>query len=251
MGLLGGKVALVTGGTRGIGEAISIELCKEGAMVVASYLKNDQAANALCQSVAGMGGRLVAVRSSVAEPDEISQLRDRIKLDFNGLDILVSNAGPGVFRPYDKLNDYHMRWTWNNNVGGLFRLVQTMLPLMEGRSGRIVALTSLGSHRVLRDYAAIGTAKAAVEALVRYLALELGRKGITVNAVCPGIVDTEALRHLDRSKAVMAWSKARTPVGRLVTPADVAGLVCFLCGDRASMIDGQILVIDGGYSIRA
>ncbi len=129
---------------------------------------------------------------------------------------------------------------------------QLASPGMEERGwGRIVGLTSLGSIRAFPEYSIVGVSKAAIEAITRYLAVELAPSGITVNAVSPGVVETDALHHFPSRDKIVPFSKQRTPAGRLATPRDVAGLVAFLCSEDAAMITGQTIHVDGGYSITA
>jgi enoyl-[acyl-carrier protein] reductase III len=163
------------------------------------------------------------------------------------LDVLVHNAATGVIRPALETNDKHWDWTHSANARALLSLARAAAPAMPGGSS-IVALSSLGSSRVLDDYALVGTSKAALEALVRYLAVELAPRGIRVNAVSGGVVDTEALDHFPNRERMLEIGSG-TPAGRIVTPDDLAGAVCFLCGPDAEMIRGQILVVDGGFSL--
>jgi enoyl-[acyl-carrier protein] reductase III len=138
----------------------------------------------------------------------------------------------------------------NANARALIGLARAAVPAMpEGSS--IVALSSLGAQRVLENYVLVGASKAALEAIVRHLAVEFAPRGIRVNAVSAGVVDTEALNAFPNREQMLSWSLARTPAGRLVEPGDVAGAVCFLCSPDAEMIRGQTLVVDGGYSLLA
>jgi enoyl-[acyl-carrier protein] reductase III len=165
------------------------------------------------------------------------------------LDVLVHNAATGVIKPALETEDKHWDWTLNANARALLSLTRLVAPSMpEGSS--IVAISSLGSVRVLENYTLVGTSKAALEALVRYLAVELAPRGIRVNAVSAGVVSTGALEHFPNREEMLA-SGARNPVGRLVTPDEVAGVVAFLASPDAEMIRGQTIVIDGGWSLPA
>jgi enoyl-[acyl-carrier protein] reductase III len=165
------------------------------------------------------------------------------------LDVLVHNAATGVIRPALETEDKHWDWTLNANARALLALTRVAAPAMPSGAS-IVAISSLGSVRVLENYSLVGTSKAALEALVRYLAVELAPRGIRVNAVSAGVVDTGALDHFPNRDEMLA-SGAENPAGRLVTPDDVAGLVSFLCSPDAEMIRGQTVVVDGGWSLPA
>jgi enoyl-[acyl-carrier protein] reductase III len=165
------------------------------------------------------------------------------------LDILIANAAIGVMEPLLSVTHKHWQRTQGTNAWGFLAMTQLAVPLMRARGGgRIVALTSLGSARVVEQYGLVGSSKAALEALVRYWAVELAPEGIIVNAVSPGMIETDAVRSLSRPDALLEIVRQQTPAGRLATPEDVAGLVTFLCSPAAQMIVGQTLVIDGGYS---
>jgi enoyl-[acyl-carrier protein] reductase III len=163
---------------------------------------------------------------------------------------LVHNAATGVIRPALETEDKHWDWTLNANARALLSLARAAAPQMPNGSS-IVGISSLGSTRVMDDYVLVGTSKAALEALVRYLAVELAPRGIRVNAVSGGVVDTEALEHFPQKEQMLEWGKKRTPAGRLVEPKDIADAVVFLCSPEAEMIVGQTLVVDGGFSLPA
>jgi enoyl-[acyl-carrier protein] reductase III len=174
------------------------------------------------------------------------------------VDIFVSNAASGVLRSATELEDRHWQWTVDINAKAFFTLVQGLVKsdgdgasTLMGSGGRIVALSSLGAVRAIPQYTAVGASKAALEALVRHFALELGPRGIGVNAVSPGIVDTGALAHFPNREQLLDVARSRTPAGRLTTADDVAGVVAFLCTPEARMIHGQTVHVDGGYSVVA
>jgi enoyl-[acyl-carrier protein] reductase III len=163
---------------------------------------------------------------------------------------LVHNAATGVIRPALETEDKHWDWTMTANARALLSLTRAAAPQMPVGSS-IVAISSLGSARVLEDYVLVGTSKAALESLVRYLAVELAPRGIRVNAVSGGVVDTSALDHFPQKEQMLEWGEKRTPAGRLVAPEDIANVVAFLCSTEADMIRGQVVVVDGGFSLRA
>ncbi|MBI2845193.1 MAG: enoyl-[acyl-carrier-protein] reductase FabL [Chloroflexi bacterium] len=246
---LKGKVALVTGGSRGIGRAIALKLASQGADIVINFLRKKSAAEATAQEIQHLGVQTHLVKANVGEEEDIKRLFQEIKEVFEHLDIFVSNAASGVAKPITELGAREWEWTLGINARGFFLGAKEAAKLMEGRPGRIIALTSLGSQRVLPEYSMVGVSKAAVEALTRYLAVELAPQGILVNAVSPGVVDTDALNFFPSKDSLISLSKKYTPTGRMVTPEDVANVVAFLCSEEASMICGQVIVIDGGISL--
>jgi enoyl-[acyl-carrier protein] reductase III len=179
---------------------------------------------------------------------------DETENRFGGLDILVSNAGSGYNRPIMEQRPKGWDWTMDINARAYLFLAQKAVPLMEKRGGGwIVGISSPGSFRVLPEYAVVGASKAAIEALTRYLAVELASRNIIVNAVSPGVVATEALQHFSsmQDKNLLADAAKQTPAGRIVTPEDVARVVAFLCSPAAEMIRGQIIIVDGGFTLPA
>ncbi len=245
---LTGKVALVTGGSRGIGRAIADRLAEAGAAVAINYLRHAAQANEVAGAIRQRGGRALVIRANVAEADDIEAMFATLKTEFDRLDILVSNAASGVLRPALELTPRHWRWTLDINAGTLLPLAQHTVPLMPD-GGSIVAVSSLGAVRAIPNYTAVGASKAALEALVRHLALELGPRGIRVNAVSAGVVDTDALRHFPNRREILRTAARKTPAGRRTTAEDVADAVLFLVSPLAKMVMGHTLVVDGGYSI--
>jgi enoyl-[acyl-carrier protein] reductase III len=242
---LSGAAVLVTGGSRGIGKAIALRFAALGAARVAiGYLRSDAAAEETAEELRALGADPVLVRGNVSSQrvlDEVAAL--------GPLDVLVHNAATGVIRPALETEDKHWDWTLGANARALLALARVAAPAMPAGAS-IVGISSLGSQRVLENYTLVGTSKAALEALVRYLAVELASRGIRVNAVSAGVVDTGALEHFPNREAMLELG-AKNPVGRLVTPEDVATAVTFLCSPEAEMVRGQTLVVDGGYSLLA
>jgi enoyl-[acyl-carrier protein] reductase III len=242
-----GKSALVTGGSRGIGREIALRLVDLGAAKVAiSYLRADAAAEETAEEIRKRGAEAQLLRGNVGDPEKAKALVD----EAGPLDVLVSNAATGVIRPALELEEKHWDWTMNANARALHTLARHAAPHMAPGSS-IVALSSLGSQRVLTDYVLVGVSKAAVEALVRYLAVELAPQDIRVNAVSAGLVETGALAYFPERERMLEEFARRTPAGRLVEPKDVAEVVCFLASPAAGMIRGQTIIVDGGYSILA
>jgi enoyl-[acyl-carrier protein] reductase III len=250
---LQGRVALITGSSRGIGRAIALELAARGADVVVNYLRKRSAAEEVVANIEARGRRAIAVKANVGNADHIDTMFGRVKAEFGRCDILVGNVASGVVRPITEVQDKHWDWTLDINARSILRCARHAVPLMEAEDwGRIIGITSFGSTRVFSEYGVIGVSKAAIEALVRYLAVELAPKGIVVNAVSPGIVETEALKYFPIDvKETLVKAAERTPARRVTMPEDVARVVAFLCSDDAAMIVGQTIVVDGGWSILA
>jgi enoyl-[acyl-carrier protein] reductase III len=237
---------LVTGGSRGIGKAIALRFARAGQPRVAiGYLRNDTAAEATAEELRAAGAEPVLVRGNVSSPRVLDEVRA-----LGPLDAVIHNAATGVIRPALEVEEKHWDWTLNANARSLLGLARAAVPQMRPGSS-IVALSSLGSTRVLENYVLVGTSKAALESLVRYLAVELAPRGIRVNAVSGGVVETGALDHFPNREEMLEAARGRTPAGRMVTVEDMAGAVMFLCGPDAQMIRGQTIVVDGGFSLPA
>ncbi len=241
-----GKSVLVTGGSRGIGKAIALRFARDGAARVAiGYLRNDRAAEEAAEELRGAGTEPVLVRGNVSAERVIGEVRE-----LGSLDAVVHNAATGVIRPALETEDKHWDWTLNANARALLALARAAVPGMPSGSS-IVAISSLGSIRVLENYVLVGTSKAALESVVRYLAVELAPRGIRVNTVSAGVVETGALEHFPNREEMVELGLKRTPAGRLVEPEDVAGAVAFLCSPDAEMVRGHTLIVDGGFSLLA
>jgi enoyl-[acyl-carrier protein] reductase III len=240
-----GASVFVTGGSRGIGRAIALRFASLGAARVAiGYLRSDQAAEDTAAELRELGAEPVLVRGNVSSDRVLAEAAA-----LGPLDVLVHNAATGVIRPALETEDKHWDWTMTANARALLALARAVAPQMPSGSS-IVGISSLGSHRVLENYTLVGTSKAALEALIRYLAVELAPRGIRANGVSGGVVDTGALEHFPNKDEMLRFG-SDNPAGRLVTPEDIAATVTFLCSPEAEMIRGQTVIVDGGYSLKA
>jgi len=239
-----GASVLVTGGSRGIGREIALRFADEGAKRVAiGYMRNDTAADAVAGELRERGADVVRVRGNVSSArvaDEVGAL--------GPLDVLVHSAATGVARPALETEDKHWDWTLSANARALLSLTRAAAPSMP-KGSAIVAISSLGSVRVLENYVLVGASKAALESVVRYLGVELAPRGIRVNAVSGGVVETDALAAFPNRERMLRDARGRTPAGRMVETRDIADAVLFLAGPNAQMICGQTLVVDGGFSL--
>jgi enoyl-[acyl-carrier protein] reductase III len=245
-----GKIALVTGSSRGIGRAVALYFARRGADVIVNFFRNREPAEAAAAEIRSLGQRAEIIKADIGKEEGIHSLFDQVERIFGALDIYVGNAASGYNRPVLQQRQKGWDWTMNINARSLLFSAQRLVPLMDKRGGgAIVSITSPGSQRVLPDYSVVGASKAALEALTRYLAVELASHEIIVNAVSPGVVKTEALEHFAflQDPQMLDHLAQKTPAGRMVSPEDVAEVVGFLCSPAACMIRGQVITVDGGY----
>jgi enoyl-[acyl-carrier protein] reductase III len=245
---LAGRVAFITGGARGIGRACARKLAAAGCDVAINYYNSHEEAEALCGELRAQGRRALALQGSAGDPDSVAEMFEALKGTFDRLDFVISNAASGVLKPAMEMKLKHFRWCMETNAFALALLAQHAAPLMR-EGGRIVAMSSLGSLRAMPHYGFVGASKAALESLVRTFAQELGPRGIRVNAVSAGVVDTDALSYFPNREQLLAEFAQRTPAGPTLTPEDVAGAVYLLCLPEAAMINGATLFVDGGFAI--
>ena len=245
---LAGRVALVTGAARGIGRAAARKLAHAGCDVIVNYYNSHDEAQALCDEIVALGRRSFAVQGSVADVSSVDDMFAAIGERFDRLDIVVSNAASGVLKPALEMTLKHWRWCMETNAFALNLLAQRAVPMMPA-GGRMLAMSSLGASRAIPNYAFIGASKAALESLVRALAQELGPRGIRVNAVSAGVVDTDALAYFPNRDRLLAEFAERTPAGPVLTAENVADAIYLLCLPEAEKITGQTIVVDGGFAI--
>jgi len=239
---------LVTGASRGIGRVIARAFAAGGAHVFVGYRAEDAAAAAACAECDAAGGSATALKGNLAHPEEIRRMLEEVARS-GGLDVLVHNAALGSFKPAIEVKANQWDLSMSVNARALLLLAREALPLFPEDGGRIVSVSSLGATRFVPEYGAIGASKAALESLTRSLAVELGPRRVTVNAVSAGVVDSETIRKHPRAGELLASSRQRTPLGRLATAEDVASAVLFLASGAASFVTGQTLIVDGGASL--
>jgi enoyl-[acyl-carrier protein] reductase III len=245
---LAGKTAMVTGAARGIGRAIALKLAKAGCDMTVLYHTSQDEAESVCADIGALGRRTLLLQTDVSEPTSVAEAFAAFRKQFDRLDIVVSNAAIGVLRPALALTLKHWRRCMETNALALNLLAQEAVPLMR-EGGRIIGLSSLGASRAIPHYAFVGASKAALESVARSLAQELGPRGIRVNVVSAGVVDTAALKHFPNREQLLAEYARRTPAASTLTAEDVANAVYLLCLPEAAMITGHTLVVDGGFCI--
>lgn len=243
-----GQRALITGGTRGIGAVIAGQLAAASAHVFINHARDDASAARTAGEIAAKGGCVTVVKANLVNRDDIQSMFATIAAS-GPLDILVHCAAIGSFKPTMDVRANQWDLTMAVNARALLLCAQQAAPLMANRRGKIVAVSSLGASRVIPEYGAIGVAKAAMESLVRYLAVELAPRGIGVNAVAGGLVETASIRVHPSHRELEKDALARTPAGRIALPADLAHVVLFLCSPMSDWIVGQTIVADGGASL--
>ncbi len=249
---LQGKCAIITGGGRGIGRGIVLALAARGCHVAINYFRHREEAEQTAAAAEQLGGRAIVVKAHVGREEEMQALVHESASVLGSVDIFVGNAASGILKPITAIDLKAWEWTVNINARSILVGVQAALPYMRQQGwGRILTVTSIGSRRVFPEYGVVGVSKAAIEAMTRYLAVELAPENIIANCISPGVVITGALDFFPRKEEMIAYAEANTPAGRLVTPADVGEVAAWLCSDAARMIVGQTIEVDGGYSLLA
>jgi enoyl-[acyl-carrier protein] reductase III len=251
---LTGKVALITGSSRGIGRACALRLAEAGCDLVVNYVSNKTAATELAEDVAKLGRNCYVVKCDVSEQEDVRSMLDFVKREVGRLDVLVSNAATGGFRPLLAATQANFNAAFNTNVLALIYLVQAALPLLERKDGegrsKVIAISSHGSDTALPWYGLIGSSKAALESLVRHLTLEVGDRGVNVNVVKAGLVETDSTRRIPNADKVFASRKDKSMMGeRMLNAADVADAVLFLASPLADLVQGETLTVDGGAAV--
>ena len=250
---LSGRRALVTGGSRGIGRAIALGLAQRGANVAINFLKSQDGAMEVAEHIDAAGVEVMLVKADVSSQADVQAMVAEVEDGFGGLDIIVSNAAAGGFRDLSQLTPVNFEAAIRNNSAPVVWLAQAAAESLAGedRHGKVVAISSHGSRWSVPHYGAIGASKAALESLIRHLALEYGDTGINFNCVLPGIIATDAIASMPGADGLVQAAGERMMVGqRVLRPEDVASVVGFLCSPASDMIQGQTIVVDGGVSVR-
>ncbi len=251
---LSGRVALVTGGSRGIGRACALRLAQAGADIAINYVVNRQAAMAVADEISELGRRVLVVKADVSEQDDVESMLAAIKEHYGRLDVLISNAATGGFRPLFGATARNFQAAYNTNVLALLYLVQAAMPLLDRKEGegrsKVITLSSHGSNIALPFYGLIGSSKAALESLVRHLTLEIGDRGVNINVIKAGLVDTDSTRRLPNAEAIFEGRKSKAMMGeRMLTADDVADTALFLASPLSDLIQGEVITVDGGAAI--
>jgi len=245
--IFAGKVALITGGARGIGRATALKLAASGSDIAVVYYNSSDEAQELVKEIEALGKKAIALQANVSDHASVKEMFGQFREHFSRLDFLISNAASGVLKPALKMSTKHWRWCLETNALALNHLVSEGRELMS-KGGRVIALSSLGAERAIPNYAFIGASKAALEALARSLSLEMAEYGVTVNTVSAGVVDTDALKHFPNREQLLDEYQAHALADRPLTPQDVADAVYLLCRPEAAMINAHTLFVDAGYS---
>lgn len=249
---LSGKTALVTGSSRGIGRACALRLAQSGADVIINYVTSRAAAMEVAAEIDALGRRAYVVKADVGEEEDVKTMMQFVIETIGRLDIIVSNAATGGFRPLLAADSRHFHTTMNINVLALVYLVRYAIPLLEKSDGRgkVVAISSHGSHMALPMYGVIGGSKAALESVARHLTLEVGDRGINVNVVKAGLVETDSTRRIPFADRMFAGRTEKSMMGdRVLTVDDVADAVLFLTCSLSDLVQGETLTVDGGAAI--
>jgi len=248
MGALRGKTAIVTGGSLGIGSAIALELANDGADVALNYRKHADEANAIAEKIRAMGRRALVIQADVASFGDAQKMIDTVKAEWGRIDILVCNAGVNWDGVIWKMTEEQWDTVININLKGYFNYLRAVAPVMrEQKYGRIVCLTSINGLRGKFGQANYAASKGGIVALVKTAAKELGKSGVTVNAVAPGLILTDMMAKMPEEAKQVSLNE--TAVGRLGEPEDVAHVVSFFCSDFARHVTGEVIKVDGGQYI--
>jgi 3-oxoacyl-[acyl-carrier protein] reductase len=247
MAKLAGKVAVVTGASKGIGAAIAVELAKDGAAVIVNYSSSPKQADDVVAKIKAAGGKAKAVGADVSKPEEAKKLIDSAVSEFGRLDILVNNAGVYEFLPLEQITAAHFDRMFDLNVRGLLFATQAAVAVLDGKGGSIINISSMASQIATPNGSVYSATKGAVDVITRCLAAELGPKKILVNSVLPGPVETEGVQSMSEWDQLKDMFLPRTPLGRIGQPRDIATVVSFLASEDAGWITGQIIPTAGGF----
>lgn len=244
---LSGKTALITGGSQGLGFVLAKDLASRGTNIIFNYMRSHDKARMAEEIINQYGVECLKIQCNLNNPISIEKMFKKIQTNFPSLDILINNAASGIQKPLLEQSEKDWDWTLNINTRAPWLCSKNAIHMMKS-GGTIINITSLGSSKVLPYYSTIGISKAGIESLTRYMAIELAPKGISVNAISPGYIDTRALRQFPNWEDMLNKTN-ENPTQRTLEAQDIANVVSFLCSEAASMIRGQVIVVDGGYSL--
>jgi len=248
---LTGKVALVTGASRGIGRGIALCLAGQGADVAVNYHSSEEEAANVVGEIKRLGRKSIAIKADVSKADQVETMVKRVIQDFGRLDILVNNAGVLNYKTLEQMTEADWDWVVNINLKGQFLCAKAAAPLMEKNGwGRIINIASIASGGVGIGYPALAhycASKGGVVALTEGLAIELGPRGVTVNAIAPGSIETDMGKEVVEYEKVKEKLLLRLPVKRLGRPEDIGAAAVFLASEEASYITGSVIYVDGGW----
>jgi 3-oxoacyl-[acyl-carrier protein] reductase len=246
MAKLAGKVAIVSGASKGIGAAIAEKLAEDGAQVIVNYAKSGKEADKVVARIAEKGGKAKAVRADLSNPDEAKTVVDAAVREFGKVDILVNNAGVYEFLPLNEVNEAHFDRQFSLNVKGLLFATKAAVNVFGENGGSVINISSVVSTSPLPNASVYSATKAAVDAITKSLAAELGPRKILVNSVLPGFTETEGVQAMNGSDGFRQQVVTRTPLGRAGQPRDIATVVSFLASDDAGWITGELIPVSGG-----
>ena len=247
---LSSKTALITGGTRGLGRAIADVLAKNGVAVALNYRRDDASANAALEQIRAIAPDAILAKADLADDGAVRAMVSEVVAKFGRIDLLIANAAATAFKPLLEVKPHHVARTFDLSVGGFLAAVQEAVKHL-GDGGRIIMISGIDSVRMLPGHGVLGAAKAALESMVRDLAFELGPRGITVNGVNVGYIDTDSSRFYfgNEFEEMTRRAAARCALGRVPTIEEVASAVCLLCMPEASYLTGQTIMVDGGLTL--
>lgn len=241
------QVALITGAARGVGRATALRLARAGCDIIINYYNSSDLASQLATEIEAMGVAALTIQANVSEPDSVNEMMQAVSQRYDHIDILVSNAASGVLKPAMEMKLKHWRWCLETNAYALPLLVQQAKSLLQP-GARVIAVSSLGAIRSLPNYSYIAASKAALESLVRSLSFELAADDIRINAVSPGLLNTDAIKYFPERERLFKLFAERALTKTELTPAHVADTIYLLCLPEAAMIKGQTIFVDAGYA---
>jgi len=242
-----GRNVLITGGSGGLGASLVRAFATSGARVALTYLTEGKIADALVAEVRDGGGTAIAIQANLADRGGLDEVQQVVAAELGRLDVLVANAASGVFKPLLKVTRREWNWVMDVNTLSVVLLVQRFAEALTAARGSVLAVSSLGAERAIPQYGLVGASKAAVEAVLRQLAAELAPAGVRVNALAPGLMETRVIDVMGIENEFLASAATRTPLGRLVTPDEVARIATVVCSPLFDALNGEVVAIDGGF----